>query len=438
MRGRLVLAWRNMAESLWFAPGLIAVGFAMLAMLMIHLSGTIDRDVLLAHPRFFGADAESSRSMVATIASSIITVAGVSFSIVVLAVAQASSQYTPRVLRNFLRDRPSQVALGILVGVFFYCLIVIRTIRGGDDGLEFVPALAVLGAFALAAVAIGSLVYFLHHISTTMDAGAIVARVAEETVAVACALRPRPGDGAPEHSSGERESLIAACEWYPVVAGFSGYLQSIDEASLLRTAEACDVLVRVERAAGDFTPRGAVLASVAGRAPDAALALRINDAFVAQSFRTIHQDVAFGIRQLVDVALKALSPGVNDQTTAATSIDYLGVVLVELARRPLPGPLRRSADGRLRLILKASAFADLLGLAFDEIRRAGAGNPRILARLLAVLQEVGQSGCLPVNRAVLEAHGQRIARAAERSIEDPMDRAPVQTEHDRLRRALLA
>lgn len=161
MKIRLAGIWERLGGTLWFVPGLVAFGGIVLAGFLVELSDVLGQRALANLPRIFTVDAASSRSALATIAGSIITVAGVTFSITVLVLAQTASQYTPRVLRNFMRDRPSQVALGVLAAVFLYCLVVIRTIRTGSDA-SFVPAVAVLAAFVLAAVAIATLVYFVH------------------------------------------------------------------------------------------------------------------------------------------------------------------------------------------------------------------------------------------------------------------------------------
>lgn len=412
-------ARERLTGSLWFVPGLIVMLCAVLAVLLVLASTWVDGETLARYPRLFGADAESSRSMLSTIASSIITVAGVTFSITVLAVSQASSQYTPRVLRNFMGDRPSQITLGVLVGVFVYCLIVMRTVRGGDEDPAFVPAIATLGAFVLAIIAIGCLVYFLHNIASTLEAGSIIARVSEETVAVVRELFPEALGEAPE--ADERGADLAGRRWYPIPARFTGYLQEVDEDGLLRLAREHSIVVRMERAIGDFVAVGVTLASVADRPASDQLAQALGELCTAKSYRTVHQDAAFGLRQMVDIALKALSPGVNDSTTAATCVDYIGAVLVRLADRAMPSPHRVEA-GELRVIARAPTFTELMGNALDEIRRNAAGNARVLARMLDVLAQVAAATASPARHTIVREHAARILRAAEREIPAAEDR----------------
>jgi uncharacterized membrane protein len=224
MRSRAAVLWNQLSGSLWFLPGVLVLAFIVLAVGLVEAEGMVDREVLADFPRLFGAGAESSRSMLATIAGSVITVAGVTFSITIVAVTQASSQYTPRVLRNFMRDRPSQVVLVVFVGIFAYCLVVIRTIRG-DEELRFIPSVAVLGAFALALVGMGFLIYFIHHIAGTLQASSILERVSAETVRAVDRLFPdEVAEEATEPSGARAADSLHGSPWAAVPARATGYL----------------------------------------------------------------------------------------------------------------------------------------------------------------------------------------------------------------------
>ena len=416
---RAAATWQRLTGSLWFVPSIITVGAALLAVALIEAESLVGDEVLEDFPRLFGAGAESSRSMLAAIAGSMITVAGVTFSITVVAVSQASSQYTPRILRNFMRDRASQVVLGVFVGIFVYCLIVARTVRG-DEELRFIPSLAVLGAFLLAVVAMGFLVYFIHHIAGTLEAGSILARVSRETVASVDRLFPdevgaAPGAGPP---AGEPP------DWTAIASAKTGYLQSVDADGMLRLAERHGTVIRMERGIGDFVVQGTLIASVAGPETDD-LAAAVNGVYTVSAYRSVYQDAEFGIRQMVDIALKALSPGVNDSTTAVTSVDHIGAVLVRLARRRIEPGNRLDEHGALRVIAVGPSFESLLAAALDEIRQNAGGNASVLARLLRTLAEVAACTADPARRALLLHHGERILRAAEAGIPDEEDRREV-------------
>lgn len=432
---RVRQTWDRLTGSLWFVPVVLVVAAGALAVGLVELSPYVDDEALVRFPRLFGAGADSSRSMLATIAGSVITVAGVTFSITVVAVSQASSQYTPRILRNFMRDRPSQLVLGALVGTFVYCLIVIRTIRGEAEG-DFIPSLAVLVAFLLAIVGIGFLVYFIHHISGTLEAGSILARVRAETVAAVDRLFPdQLGDEPP--GRGSEQVPVEALEheiWFPVRSASTGYIQRVDPDGLLRLAADCRTVIRMERGIGEFVIEGTPLAAVAGGAPDARLSASLNALYTLDSYRTVRQDAAFGVRQIVDIALKALSPGVNDSTTAVTCVDQLGAILVRLASRRVEDPYR-VRDGELRVIARGPTFASLLATALSEIRRNATSNVSVLTRMLRVLVEVGAATTAPERRERVRAEAELIVKTARRHVEMPEDRAEVEDAYAQVLRA---
>jgi uncharacterized membrane protein len=416
MGSRISLWWQALRGSLWFVPAMMIVGAAGLAVGMIELSEHVDRDALARYPRFFGAGAESSRDMLGTIAGAMMTVAGVTFSITILAVAQTSSQYTPRVLRSFMRDRPSQVALGTLTGVFVYCLIVIRTIRGDED-LRFIPAIAVLVAFALAIAAIGVLIYFIHHVAGSLDASEILARVRADTVSAIDRLFP-------EEVGEERpvEELPSADDWVTVESTATGYITGVEAEGLLDFAEEQGVLLRMERGIGEFVVDGTPLVSVSPR-PQADVddvEKRLNRLFKVAAFRTVEQDAEFGFRQMVDVAVRALSPGVNDTSTAIISIDAIGAALVALAGRHVEHPVR-SRNGRPMVIARGPSFESLVKVGLEEIRRNSEGNVSTLGRLLATIRKVIPHAPRGARRDLLVGQAKRVMATAERTVTERQD-----------------
>ncbi|MEX2173796.1 MAG: DUF2254 domain-containing protein [Pirellulaceae bacterium] len=426
--------WENLRASLWFIPALIVAGAVALAVGLIEVDLLGHRDRLVERwPRLFGAGAEGSRGLLSAIAGSMITVAGVTFSITVVAMTLASSQYTSRILRNFMRDRANQTVLGVFVGVFAYCLIVLRTIRGGDEG-AFVPALAVLVAVLLALVAIGFLIYFIHHIAASLQATNIIDSVATETLQAVDRLFPAEvgqPDDEQEGETLESEVELASRVWITIPARKTGYIQGIAAEALLDVARRHSIVVRMERGIGDFVIEDSPLASVAGKQPDDDDVRQVNGAYSVGRHRTVHQDAGYGIRQIVDVALKALSPGINDTTTAVICVDYLGAILARLAARKVESPYR-SEQGQLRLICRGPTFASLLADAFDQIRQNAAGNVAVLARLLEVLAILAARTADPKRHLALLQHADLIAEAAERSVPLAHDRATIQAARDRV------
>lgn len=433
---RLALLWSKLLYTLWFVPSLLVLASAGLAVAMVELSVVANDDVLARWPRLFGAGAEGSRGMLSSIAGSMITVAGVTFSITMVAVTQASSQYSPRILRNFMRDSPSQFVLGGLTGVFTYCLIVLRTIRGGDEE-PFVPAVAVLFAFLLAALGVGLLIYFVHHMATVLQVATIVERLSDDTIAAVDALFPSEvGQPAPEAHPPALQ-VTDAFQWHPVPSGRSGYLQNVDPARLLDAAVKHDVVVRMEYAVGDFVARGEPLASVAaidGPPPQQACD-DVADAYMFGSYRTVEQDPGFGIRQLVDIAVRALSPGVNDPTTALNCVDYLGAIIARAATRQAE-PAWRRVNGAVRVIAKGPTFEHLMDSAFDGIRRYGEAHIEVMMRQLDSLAVIARATRDPGRRRHVLLHVNLIAEASERSIPSPSDRGALLVRIAELRAAL--
>ncbi|SDY81521.1 Uncharacterized membrane protein [Hymenobacter psychrophilus] len=407
----------------------MVAGTTLLAFALILTEPLLNHVSLLNYPLLFGAGADGARGMLTAIAGSMITVAGLIFSLTLSTLAQVSSQYTSRVLHNFMRDRANQVVLGFFVSIFAYCIIVLRTIRGGDEG-RFIPSLAVGIGLLLALMSIGVLIFFIHHMASSIQAGNIVRNATEETEAAITRLFP--DELGEEASDAEVEELLRQAgqlTWQPVLSTAMGYVQSIDEDGLLDLACALPGVVRLEHGIGGFVARRAVLLSVAVYA-GSPLALptdltdQVNALFSLSRQRTIEQDAEFGLRQMVDIALKALSPGINDTTTAIICIDHLGALLAQLADRQLPRPLR-VAGQQVRLIAVRPSFEGFVTSAFDQIRVSAEANLRVYLRLLTALATVAQRTQHPQRIATLLQQADLISEAAQRTLATAYERDQV-------------
>ncbi|GAA4002049.1 DUF2254 domain-containing protein [Hymenobacter fastidiosus] len=421
--------WQNVNASLWFVPTLMVAGAIALAFALVFLDAGMSHDWLAEYPLLFGAGADGARGMLTAIGSSMVTVAALIFSLTLSTLAQVSSQYTSRVLRNFMRDRANQVVLGFFVSIFVYCLIVLRTIRGGDEG-RFIPSLAVLMGLVLALVSIGVLIFFIHHMATAIQASSIIRHATEETQAAIGRLFPNQlGEEADPEQAQDLLTQAGEFRWRPVPARATGYVQSLDEEALLRLARQLAGVVRMEHGIGSFVARGAALVSVAryegtAGALSEELTAQVNDCFRLGSQRTIEQDAGFGLRQLVDIALKALSPGINDTTTAIIGIDHLGALLAQLADRRFEGPLRADPD-RVRIIAVRPTFEKYVATAFDQIRLSADGNAAVYLRLLTALATIGQRTHAAERRQALRQQADLIAEAARRTLPTDYEREQV-------------
>ncbi|CAN5297445.1 DUF2254 domain-containing protein [soil metagenome] len=388
--------WFALRSSLWFVPGLMIAGSIGLALLLIDIETMVKREWLLNYPRLFGLGADGSRGMLTAIASSMLTVAALAFSLTLTALTQASGQYSPRILRNFMRDRINQFILGYFVSVFAYCLVVLRTIRGAEE-LTFVPSLAVMGGLILAIGGIVVLIYFIHHIATSLQVSQIIDNIVEETKEAIDALFPKEmGKPAEKSDKSEAEILETYKDWSKIPARTSGYLQYVDTEKLIEWADENKFIVKMEYGIGQFIGKGAALVSLIGDAQNFERNINneteneINKLFSINRYRTIEQDIGFGIRQIVDIALKALSPGINDTTTAVTCIDFLGVIIGEIAGKQLPETVRVK-NGKLCVLIKANDFGGYVETAFDQIRINGKSNQAIFERLLDALSFIAKN-----------------------------------------------
>jgi uncharacterized membrane protein len=418
--------WSYLRASFWFVPSLLVLGGILLAIGLIEADTAAGEDWLDRWPRLFGAQAEGARSMVATIATAMMSVVGVTFSVTLVALALASSQFSSRVLRNFMSSHITQFALGTFAGTFTYCLIVLRTIRGGEAD-SFVPSLAVFFAFALAILCIAVLILFIHHIATSIQAANIIASVTQETLDAIERMFPAE-TGHEEHDASDVPAGPAPTPqtWQPIAATRSGYVQTVDIEALLRLATDHELVVRMERCTGEFVLENTALVSVAGNAQAGRdVVSDLCGAFSINHQRTIDQDPSFGVRQLVDVALKALSPGINDPTTAETCVHFLTSILARLAPRKMP-PRRRYCEGALRLIVRGPGFEELLFEAFHQLRGSAAGNPVIIRSLIDALQSLTGMTVDPHRRRALRDHASWLAELVERTIEAPHERAALE------------
>ncbi len=428
--------WVRLRDSFWFLPALILAGGIALATLLIWFDSSGPRPWMARWPRVFGAGAEGARGMLSTIAGSMMTVVGVTFSMTLVTLALASSQYSSRVLRNFIRDRVTQSVLGAYAAIFVYCIIVLRTIRSADEG-GFVPGMAVLVAVIGAVGGAGLLIYFIHHVAASIQASNIVGSVAEETTAAIDRLFPkRLGDDREGFDEDQPLPPFPTREWQPILADATGYIQSVDNEALLRLAWGCDTIVRMDRGIGDFVVRDTPIASLAFVvAPDAKAVSALRQSYVISRNRSIDQDAGFGLRQIVDMALRALSPGINDTTTAVMCVDHLTAILAHMASRPMPSP-RRYARGELRVIAIAPTFASAVDDAFDQIRESADGNVAIILRMLGGLQTIAGVTENMNRRRVLADHVRRLVELAARTIEAPHDKARVEARVAEVREAI--
>lgn len=375
---------------LWPVPALavtVAVGLGVyLPMMDTALSGSLPPAV---SAWLFGGGPEAARSILEVIAGSLITVTSLTFSLTVVTLQLASSQFSPRLLRTFTADRFVHGTLALFLASFAYALTVLRTIRTAEnDRGEFVPEISVTLAFGLAISSVMALVLFLAHLARELRVETMLSRVHAETNDTINAVFPESKDEL--HSIPEPRDSIKHVE-----AERSGFLTGLDERALVRAAHSADAVVRLDRPLGSSLIRGVPIATVwtqAAGSPDAEvlteLSGKINASIFIEPERTSAQDVAFGFRQLVDVASRALSPGINDPTTAIHALSHLSSLLCHLVGRN-PGPrVLTDQRGERRVILQLPTLEDLLDLALRQPLLYGSEDPAVMARMIELVLEV--------------------------------------------------
>lgn len=424
---KLVTVWETLRSSLWFLPTVLVTISIGLAIGLVELDSHLRLDERQRWwSRSLGVGADGSRDVLSVIASSMINVAGVAFSITIVALALASSQYTSRVLRNFMRDRASQAVLGVFVGIYVYCLMVLRVIQSGEDA-PFVPVLAVAFSVLLALLGIVCFIYFIHHIALSIQAESILKAVADETTDAIDRLFPAElGGSPPETHTQIGNPTVDVQHWCPIPARSTGYIQAVDSDSLMKLSKKYQTVIRMERSIGDFVTEGTPLVSLSeGSAEPEEVSEDLRSAYTIGRQRTTVQDAGFGIRQIVDVALKALSPGINDSTTAVTSVHYLTALMARLAPRHVESPYRMEG-GVLRVIARGPTFSSLLGVAFNQIRQNAEGNVAVLLSILRGIETIQGHTRSMQRRAALARQAELVARLARRSIPEAEDRHEIE------------
>jgi uncharacterized membrane protein len=388
VRTRLAHRWAVLRTSFWFVPGLMVVASVLLAAAALSLDSVLAGSDL--PPWVYTGGADGARALLSTIAGSMVTVAGVGFSITIVALVLASTQFGPRLLGLFMRDLTSQATLGIFVATFTYCILVLRTIRGPDEvGEAFVPQVAMTIAIAITLVSVGVLVYFFHHVAVTIQAPSLVATVAHDLdEAIDHLMTPGMGIAGPVPAT---DAVPHPVRDGAVSATTDGYVQVIDDAWLFELAVRHDLCIRILTRPGLFVVASNPILAVrpAKAAADSGVRHALRDAVIIGDVRTAEDDIEFSVRQLVEVALRALSPAINDPFTANAAVDWLGAALARLATEEWPPRYRYDAAGGLRVIAEVPTFAGVTHTIFSRIRHYGGSSPVVLNRLLEAVAAFG-------------------------------------------------
>ena len=421
-------------ELLWLRPSIAVVAaFAVgMGLSQVRVQGTGPGGLL------FAGDAEAARGILQLVIGTTLTVTATVFSIMVVALQLASTQFSPRSLRSYVRDAGTQRALAVLMAVVAYAIAVLLAT---GDGSSDAPTLAVTVAAVALLPVMAALVYFIHHIAQSIRIEQLMQAITDDTLAALERNHPDP--------HGDEDAAVGTMPAQPpahavgIPARTSGYLQQVDAAALADVARADDLTVLLRPLVGEHCVEGVPVAwawHADGREVDPSTHERLTPA-VAEALqigfeRTLEQDVGFGLRQLVDISLRAVSPGINDPRTAIEATKQLTQVLCRLAGRELRPQAVCDADGQVRAFVPRPSFTGYLALACDELRRFGAREPTVMTAQLTLLEQVALSTRAADRRAAIADQVERILAAAERETADRADLAQVHRQAEAVQDAL--
>jgi len=420
---RLRQWWADLLTAFWLRPTVMTAAAALLSELLVRTEGALDLPGWLGGWIYAGGVA-GARDVLGTIAAATIGVAGTTFSITVAALTLASNQMGPRLLRNFTRDPGNQYALGALLAAFAYALVALRSVHDAEEG-AFVPQLAVSVALLLAFACVGVLIWFIHHIATSISVDRVVALVQSDLAAAFAAL-PLAGEGSAEEKPAGHQWDKGGAPLHAPQGG--GYLRVLDEDALADWAADQKAQLRLRVRPGDFVLPSAVIGEVWPEDRQAAAQEAMTRAMTLGDTRSAEQDLEFLVRQLVEIGLRALSPGINDPFTAIAVLDRLGAALCGLASRRLPDGCTLR-EGCVRLERSATDYAGLTDAMFHMLRQGAAGQPAVIIHLADVLGTVAAVEGDPARRTTLRRHLDLVRETAEGAAYDSSARAALAGRH---------
>lgn len=426
MKMKLLRHWEKINISFWFLPSIIITVAILLAFLFVE----VDTRYEISFPGFFGrfisGEAEGARAVLSAIAGSMITIAGIIFSITIVTLVLASSQMGPRLLRNFIKSKLNQVVLGSYVASFVYCMLILRVVSQAN-GQTFVPDISVTFAIFQAIANIILLIIFINHVATSIQADNVIADLSRELEHKIQVLYPEElGAGRAEESLEKKPGSAGSVNYLleeVLPSQVSNYLESVEQKSLMDLAAGRDLLIRYNYQPGHFIVEDTAFIRVCSHKQlEEETIRRIYSCFTFAHRRSPTQDPEFVISQIVEVAVRALSPAINDPFTVITCIDKLGAAMCKLTKKKFPSGYRYAEDGKLRVITKPSTFKGLMDAAFNQIRQYGKSNPDVMIRLMDTFREIAEVVTTEDQRKLLLRHAEMVNRAGETEFTEQNDK----------------
>ena len=436
MKTHLRKLWDSLKSSYWFIP------FVMMTLALLLWFGTSSMDHTLsardkkAVAWLYISDADTMRTLLLTIAATIIGVLGVVFSIIMIPLSIAAAQFGPRLLRTFLRDSGTQFTLGIYTSTFIFCMAVLLQLSNSIK--QPLPQISVNTALLLALISFATLIYFINHVAVSLQAPVVVSRVSKELhTAIAHGLPDEPGAATYQPGPGKETQLPGMSSAYQVItAKESGYIQVRDDNSLLLLAQQHNIVLKLLNEPGDFIVQATPLVMVFGELNIETISEAAQAAFVTGVQRTLVQDVTFGINELIEVALRALSPAINDPFTAMTCLDWAGSALCQVCSRRFPEPYLYDNKGSLRIIRQPVTFTQLADAAFNQVREYGRGSSYVTLRIITTIKKVAGCSATAEQRSALLHHATLTESDCQTALPNAADRQAVTNEYETIKKIL--
>lgn len=419
-----LFVWEELKSSFWFIPVLIITAAIGVAIGAVYVDQLLEIKPAGVIRYILSGSSDSARSVLSVISSAMIGVAGTVFSITLVALTLASSQYGPRLLRNFMHERLNQVVLGTYVSTYIYCLIVLNAIKDNAD-FEFVPVFSVLLALLATIGNIILLIIFIHHISMSIQADKVISDISINLSKNIKTLFPEVAEEEirPEVQYPNLPLLkMNYVHQQAVLAPRSGYLQLTDHDGILDFAKDKKILVILPYRPGKYLVKGVNLIEIYTQEKISEKEMeKLQEAFIIGEVRTPQQDAEYSFHQIVEIAVRALSPGINDPYTAIACVDNLRATLCELTSVQFPAPYQYDEDGQLRVLRDTLTFEGMMDTAFNQIRQFAQGIPAVAIRQMEALQTIDTFAKVDAHKAAIRKHAKMILRMAEKSFDEEND-----------------
>ena len=437
--------WEALRTTLWFVPALLIILGVVIFVVTFSIDAAAYAHQIQLPAWLRNGSAQSGRDVLIAIAAAIITVVGVVFSITILALTLASQQFGPRMMRSFVRDIGNQVTLGVFVATFTYSVLVLGSITIYPHN-GFAPNLSVTVAEFMMLVDVAVLVYFINHIAASIQLPEVIAGIARDLDDAIDAEFPIAGvtDDTParvrfdDATPPEELPVLIEERGGEVLAAKSGYLQFVGYRQLAKIAKLVDAVIRLEYRPGHFIVAGRPIAKVFPREAAQQVDKALAKAHVTGPHRTLTQDPVFAIDQLVEIAIRALSPAVNDTFTALTCLDWISSGICRLSGRELTERVFRDEEGRVRLMGADWSYLKIVNRAFDKIRQAARGMPAVIIRILDSLTVVAHATTSAAQREVLMRQGEMVLVSASESVPETNDLDDIQTHFEQLAECIMS